>query len=803
MRSRRWLLLVLAGAACALLLGRGLAQLYTEYLWYGAMGAHDVWRDRYVSLAVLRILGAGAATMFVFVNLYAVRQSVVSLVLPRRIGNIDINEEVERRKLTWAAGALSALIGIALAWPQDNWSEFLAARIGRPFGESDPYFAADLGFFVYRLPFELTLFRWALMVTLIVIGLVVLLYALTPSLRWEQGGLYVSGYVRRHMAMLAGGLLLLLAWHYRLEMFTVLSEGRFDGDAFGYVDHRVGIPASLLLALLTLGAGLTVLWGGWTGQMRLVFAALTGVIVAALGARQVAPFIAGRVASEREASVRERPYEATRSGYTRRAFAVDRVLPADSTIMFASLADAAPHVPVWDEGALRRARERTLSGAGVGWTESDSGIAALLPGHPGSGSLALYLATSTEDNGAPLRWFSAEARLEVPPLNVLPDSSARTVILADSAGELAAPSLTSSLVRLAHALSMRDFRVWMSALPSPSPKLMSRRTVRERVEALAPFFVQGSTITPVWFGGALTWSLELYAASRTYPLSRHVYVAGGEHSYFQHAATALVNAHTGRISLVADSMPDPTTATWMERFPSLFIRPAALPMAVRRQLPPPREGARAQASAFGRYGTRGESDVQRHLAVDEGPDSALAQTPAPLMVFPKAGATGYVLPLLDSGDRVRGLFIALGGPSPHSVWLALSDSAPLWSQSLDLLRAADTLAGAAVVRGYARAIPVGGRLALVQPRYELRTGTVPRLLYVNALVDDSVRSAPTLLELAGRPASPRASGDFRARVGELYDEMRRASALGDWAAYGRAFDELGALLARSRQRDVP
>jgi hypothetical protein len=80
---------------------------------------------------------------------------------------------------------------------------------------------------------------------------------------------------------------------------------------------------------------------------------------------------------------------------------------------------------------------------------------------------------------------------------------------------------------------------------------------------------------------------------------------------------------------------------------------------------------------------------------------------------------------------------------------------------------------------------------------------VPRLLYVNALVGDSVRSAPTLLELVGRPASPRASGDFRARVGELYDEMRRATARGDWAAYGRAFDELGALLARSRQLDVP
>ena len=39
-----------------------------------------------------------------------------------------------------------------LAWSQRDWSAFLAASIGQPFGESDPYFATDLGFFVYRLP---------------------------------------------------------------------------------------------------------------------------------------------------------------------------------------------------------------------------------------------------------------------------------------------------------------------------------------------------------------------------------------------------------------------------------------------------------------------------------------------------------------------------------------------------------------------------------------------------------------------------------------------------------------------------
>jgi uncharacterized protein len=800
--ARRWLVLVIAGAAGALLIGRVIAQGYTDYLWFASLGAADVWRAQYESLFALRALCGIAATLFVFANLYAVRQSVVSLVLPRRIGNIDIGEEVPRPQLTWTAAVLSVLIGLALAWSMKDWTGFLGASIGQPFGESDPYFASDLAFFVYRLPFELALFEWTMMVVLIVVALVVALYALTPSLRWEQGGLYVSGYVRRHLAMLSGVVLLLLAWHYRLEMYTLLGRGSATDGAFTSLDHRVGIPASLLLSLVTLGAGLTVLWAGWTGQLRLAFAAITGVIVAALAARQLAPFIARRAGAERDPAARERPYEATRAGYTRRAFAADRVTTGDTLLSFESLTDAAPNVPAWDDGALRRASERALNGSSVGWFSSDSGLVAVIPTLAGGGSIATFSAGATEDNGAPVRAVRSDgAGLEdIPPLYILPDSSARSIVVADSSGRIAGPILSTSMSRLAHALSMQDFRLWFGEAPSPAPKLIARRTVRERLDAIAPFFVQGTAVSPIWFADSLVWAVELYSASRTYPLSRRIIVAGGERAYFQHAATALINATTGRTVLVADSIIDPITSTWMNRFPRLFSRPTSLPAAVRRQMPPAREGARAQASAFGRFGTRGESDVSRHLPDDEGPDSALAETPAPVLGFPRLGTTGYVIPLLDRGERVRGLFVALGGPSHRSVWLPAGTTAPVWSEALDRLRAADTIGASLLVRGYVRAVPVGDQVALVQPRYDWRGG-VPRLLYLAGLSGDTVRATRSLLQLAGRAPDTSAASrtDFRERARRLYDEMRRASARGDWAAYGRAFDALGVLL-RERRR---
>jgi hypothetical protein len=342
----------------------------------------------------------------------------------------------------------------------------------------------------------------------------------------------------------------------------------------------------------------------------------------------------------------------------------------------------------------------------------------------------------------------------------------------------------------------------LGALPTPSPKLVARRAVRERVSALAPFFAQGTTISPVWFADSLAWALELYSSSRTYPLSRRALVAGAERSYFQHAATALVNAATGRVLLIADSLPDPIASTWMTRFPRLFVRPTSIPMSVRRQMPPARDGARAQAIAFGRFGTRGEADVARHLPDDEGPDSALADSPAPLIGFPRLGTTGYVLPLLDRGERLRGLFIALGGPSHRSVWLTAPESAPLWSEVLDRLRAADTIGASLLIRGYVRAVPLADQIALLQPRYDWRGGGPPRVLYIAAMLGDSVRAARTLPQLAGRlpDTTTVSAGDFRSRVTRLYDDLRRASARGDWAGYGRAFDAMGALLRERRRK---
>ncbi len=818
MTSRRGVAVVLLAAAVALLAAREASQFYAGYRWYRAVGALSLWEARSLALLTLRCVGGVVIGLFAFANFYAVRQSVVSLVLPRRVANFDFGEEVSRRALTGVALALAVVVAVALAASLNDWTGFLQARLGHAFGETDPYFNADLGFFVYRLPFESSLFTWTTASVLCVAAAVVFLYLLTPGLRFEHGRLHVSEYIRRHMAVLAGVLVLLLAWHLRIEMYDVLLHGSGPGGAFGALDHRVRVPGDLVLSMVTLASGLVVVWAGWTGQRRLVVAAVIAILLTGIATRDVAPLIGRQFPTQPDSVLRERPYEATRAGYTRRAYAVDQLTVGDITPVYTTLAEAAVGVSHWDAIPLSRAVEaesRLAKGALVGWTSRSVGLVGVItspqpPPDPGEASpvgiVVRTAASAADTRGAPARLpvpgSEDDAALLAPSLIL--NSSPGYAVVSDSSGRVLGVPLVSPLERLAEALSVQNLRLWLRELPGPRPVLVTKRGVRQRIAALAPFFVQGTRVAPLVFGDSLYWVVDLYAASASYPLSQRFVLAGATRSYFHHAATAIVLSTTGQVQLVADSVRDPIADTWIERFPELFTSPRSVPARILADLPPAVDAARAMALAFGRYGTRADSGHPSHPPVVDGADSTLAGE-LPMFGLPRNGPTALEIPLLDQADRVHGVVVAEGGAQHRTLWLP--DSAPrgpIWQKVLDRLADADSAARApnlSVVHGVVRAFMLGRHVAYLQPTYRWTPGAVPQLLHVAYLVNDSTHVAPTLREATGvvLPANPggrMSAAESRRVARQLYEAMRDALRRGDWVGFGKAFEELGNLLGR-------
>jgi uncharacterized membrane protein (UPF0182 family) len=769
-----------------------------------------VWRARLGTSAVLGATSFAVAALFAFVNLYAVRQSVVSLVLPRRIANIEIGEEVPGRMLLLAVIALSLLVGGALFLPSDLWSEALLARIGRPFGETDPYFGADLGFFVYWLPVEMAVHLWAVLLLVVVALMVIVLYALTPSLRWEARHLYLSAYVRRHFVMLGGMLLLLLAWSYRLRMYSLLADGGGRGGSFTAVDHRVLVPAMLLLAVVTFCAALVVAWAGWSGQMRLAFLAVTTVLLLAVAGRSLAPLLARRAADPAAAEARERPYVATRLGYTRRAYGVDRIRPDSLGTGFASARQAASRVGVWDAANLAQAAQRLRrvrvvgEGEGVAWQSSPTSLQALLVERSSDSAtggrdvwgVGRYDAASADDRGFPVRINGGRLQEEL----VFDEPAVFTgapdfTIVSDSGRRIVGVEMASTVSRLAHAWSLQNFRLLFGELPLDRPTILRRRDPRQRIAALAPFFAQGTEVIPVVAGDSLYWAIELYAASSTYPLSRRFTLLGEERGYLQHAGTALVHGASGGVRIVLVSSPDPVTSSWADRFPTLFVRATSLPPSLRAALPRIADGARAQALAFAAAGFRGDSFEVRHFGTLDGADSAASREP--LHVELPGARVAALWPLLDDQERVRGVLAAEGGAERATAWIPLTSDGRRWGAVLDRLRIADSAVREnGVVRSPARVVPVGARPLYLQPVFQWRPGGSPRLLRVVTLSADTVRVGPTLAAAVGvgsvTAAPTPLRSDLRGRVDSLYRVMRDALSRGNWAAFGRAFDALGA-----------
>jgi uncharacterized membrane protein (UPF0182 family) len=507
MTSGRRLLLGLAAVAAVLLFGRAIALIYADHAWYSALGAETLWEERAKDITVIHTVSAVFAGLFALLNLFAIRRSIVSLAFPRRLGNVEFGEEVPTRYLDRTVMACSVAIAFVLSFVVPSWQQLALVRSGVRFGESDPFFQMDMSFYVAWLPLERAAYGWTLALLVTVSAVVIGLYALTPSLRWEQGAFRLSAHVRRHLAVLGSLFLMVMAWSYRLDSYRLLIHGTGVDGMFSYVDHQWLIPAYLSLSVVTVAAAALVLVYGWTGQIRTIFFTVSAVLVFSIALDLVLPSVARRVAGSGAGTAQQQPYVSTRAAFTRRAYGETRatqLIPREVT-RFAEFGDSARSA-----GLVEADRQRIL---------------------------------------------------------VYP--RARGAAIVTRGGSIPAPALGSGFSRLAEGWAEQRLDLIWGSFPAQA-RIVRRRDLRERLSSLAPIFTQGSRVSPAFLEDTLVWVVELYSASKWYPLSAHFVLAGEDRSYFRHAGTALVNSRTGRVTIVSAAGPDPIAVAWRARFPALF-----------------------------------------------------------------------------------------------------------------------------------------------------------------------------------------------------------------------------------------
>src|SRR5438309_2874490 len=203
----------------------------TDLLWFRSLGLEDVYLRRYT--AGFWAFLAFAAIFFVLAlpNLYfALRPQVPRVVVEtdrRRRGALTTTLRV-----MWLLLIPAFFFGIAGG---DEWDPLLRWLNQVPFGQTDPVFGRDIGFYFFTLPI-LEFVRGWLLVAVVVIAIGVVTLYLTRGVIGVATGTLASADIRvagrtalalarparAHLSILGGLFLALLAAGYLLDQFDLL-----------------------------------------------------------------------------------------------------------------------------------------------------------------------------------------------------------------------------------------------------------------------------------------------------------------------------------------------------------------------------------------------------------------------------------------------------------------------------------------------------------------------------------------------------------------------------------------------------
>jgi uncharacterized membrane protein (UPF0182 family) len=245
--------------------GRALARFYIDYLWHAGLGRADVFWGVIRAKATLFVIFFTAFSALVGVNLF-----IADKLAPSRFP-ANVHPYVERfhelfgHRLRAMRYIASGVLALLVALPTTSqWQSWLLFRNSRSFGVSDAQFGADVGFYVFELPFIGFVLDWLFIAMVLVLLLTLLTHVLNGGVVFASPMPSVRPATKGHIAVLLAVLAALKAADYWVNRYELTNERRGFVQGATYAVVHAQLPALMLLmliALLTAGLFLGTLRG--------------------------------------------------------------------------------------------------------------------------------------------------------------------------------------------------------------------------------------------------------------------------------------------------------------------------------------------------------------------------------------------------------------------------------------------------------------------------------------------------------------------------------------------------------------
>lgn len=326
MRRRNAVLPTLAIVAVLVVAFLIFANIWVDKLWFGALGFTDVFATMLWTRIVLFVIFGAVLAATVVGNLVLAHR-----LRPRSAGGSS--SELLNRYRDAVGGRfriVGAVIGVGVglfggAAGAAQAMTFQAWRNGEPFGETDPQFGLDIGFFLFDYPWIRFLLSFLFTAIVFTTVLVALLYFLLGAVRMAESGTserrrLTSPAAQAHLSILVGLALVVKAVDYWMDTYglSINDSGLLTGITYTS-DHaslnalRVLSVIALLCAAMFFANAVLRRWA--VPVVGLVLMVVSGLVLQVIFPAAVQQFTVVPQEPQQEAPYIERHIAATRAAY--------------------------------------------------------------------------------------------------------------------------------------------------------------------------------------------------------------------------------------------------------------------------------------------------------------------------------------------------------------------------------------------------------------------------------------------------------------------------------------------------------
>ena len=613
-----------------------------------------------------------------------------------------------------------------------QWDTLLLYWWAGPYGQEDPVYGHDIGFYLFELPLYELLQNSLLTLSLIASASLLTIYSRTGNfhLSWRKGP-DTSPPIFWHVLANLTFFLVMIAWGLYLERYAMLQSTRGAVFGAGYTDVNVLLPGIWVMIGVTVGLTAAYLllrsmrWG------PAVLAVSCGYLVVYFLSIMVVPAAVQYLVVTPNELELETPYLRHNIAFTRNAYRLDRVeersYAATSEISLAALErnrETIDNIRLWDWRPLSetfRQIQQIRAYYEFGDVDVDRyrfgdavrqvmlaprELSERLPGKAdrwvnrrlqfthGYGLAMSLTAKKTEEGGPVLVVKDIPPDSEAGPTVTNPaiyygETMSGYQIVSTSIPEFDYPRgdenvyvryagsggvrLDSFWKRLLFAWHQFDINILITSYTGPDSRIQFWRPIKERVQQVAPFLLLDQDPYMAVSEGRLLWIQDAYTVSSMFPYSEPT---SGQINYIRNSVKVIIDAYDGDLTFYTIDQDDPVLAVYRRSMPKLFKPIDKMPEDLRRHLRYPQDIFQVQVEKFNSY----------HMTIPQ-----VFYNAEDLWVAPREKYGGeviqmqpyYVLMKLSGDDQLQFLLMTPLTPANRAnmiAWIAVRNDFPDYGQ---------------------------------------------------------------------------------------------------------------------------